>query len=128
MASALIVGRHARALICPKCKGSKIHQERFDVVMRDVEDGDGTRTVCGRGAPTVTRVAAADITETRRDVTRISFTCEDCSIGESIPAYPWALVPSAHHSLLHADGGDAPPKMVTLMFVQHKGDTLVSWE
>ena len=108
MADALTI-EGTMVLACPSCGGFLLHEVAAEVIFRDAaEDGPGTRTVCARGAPTVTRVADADIKETRQDLTRISFTCEDCSTGP--------------------DGEDDPTKIFTLSIVQHKGNTNFSWE
>jgi hypothetical protein len=80
--SKLIIGKGTRQLVCPVCKDGYMHHEAVDVIMRDGEDCDATRTICTRGAPKVTRVRGAAIKETRRDVLRISFSCENCCLGE----------------------------------------------
>lgn len=117
------------ALTCPSCGGIELHQEAVEVIFRDgIEEGDGTRTVCARGAPTVARVADADIKETRRDLMRISFTCEDCSKGTSTALRPAHRTSSQSPRHTGPDGEDDPTKIFKLLIVQHKGRTHISWE
>ena len=64
-------------LVCPSCKETYLHHGGVISIVRDIEDGPGTRVEHDAGV-TIKRVEDADIMG-RRDVVFIKFWCETCS-------------------------------------------------
>ncbi len=88
------------ALHCPRCGGDYMHHGAVTVHERDREDSAGIRTTV-RGVHVETMAIPADLIPGRRNSLSIAFWCEGCPEGL----------------------GDR-----NLVIVQHKGQTIVSWE
>jgi hypothetical protein len=100
-------------LLCPRCGGQNLHQDKVKVATRVKEDGAGTCVVVDGSKISVTPATDADFAGRRDDLT-IEFFCEGCDE----PVDPEDEVIAAQFP------ARARPH---LLIMQHKGQTLVRW-
>jgi len=92
-------------LKCPECNEIYLHQTSVEVIFRDNEDGDGTRTRVNEKNTNIDRVLSETIPG-RRDAIQINFLCENCD----------------------SDKKELSEKEVKkLQIIQHKGLTVFEW-